>query len=410
LGTVTSATFTGEDGTVERLDGRSWGEALGGQVEFGYEYGPGLVPEGAFGGGGIWRYRRLLPVGNGEIRYPLQVGGTPLVASPRLRVRTGVRRLWFKDETRTPTGSNKDRATALVLEQGLRDGVGTVSCASTGNVAVSLSVGAASCGVRAVIFVPGEVSETKLRLMLCAGASVIRVEEGYEAAFALSQDAARAFGWYDRNTGVNPLTIEAKKTVAFEIWEQLGRRVPDAVVIPVGDGPTYTALVKGFRELAACGVAGGVPRVVGVQAEGCEPLARAWRTGSPVRPVKPRTVADGIAVGAPVSAALVLRDARETDGGFVTVSDEEMIEATATLASGGGILAEPAGAAAFAGLGRAVEEGLIDPGGETVVLVTGSGLKTPQHLKPATAAATVRGGLNEVGAVLGIDRAEQGST
>lgn len=404
LGTVTSATLTGEDGTVEQLDARSWGEVVLGQVELGYEYRPALVPEGAFGSEGVWRYRRLLPVEDGEVRYPLQVGGTPLVASPRLRAWTGMRRLWFKDETRTPTGSNKDRATALVLEQALRDGVGTVSCASTGNVAVSLSVGAAACGVRAVIFVPAEVSDTKLRLMLLAGASVIRVEEGYEAAFGLSREAARLFGWYDRNTGVNPLTIEAKKTVAFEIWEQLGRRVPDAVTVPVGDGPTYTAMVKGFRELVACGAAGRLPRVIGVQAEGCAPLARAWRTGTPVRPVKPRTVADGIAVGAPVSAALVLRDARETGGGFVTVSDEEMIEATRTLASGGGILAEPAGAAAFAGLGRAVEEGLVDPDGETVVHVTGSGLKTPQYLEPATEAATVRGGLDEVGAALGIDR------
>ncbi|QIN81951.1 threonine synthase [Rubrobacter tropicus] len=409
MGTVTSATLTGVDGSVEQIDGWSWGTLTGGRGRSSWATttSVGCCP-GACSGGGMWRYRRLLPVGEGEVRYPLQIGGTPLVASPRLREVTGMGRLWFKDETRTPTGSNKDRATALVLEQALRNGVGTVSCASTGNVAVSLSVGAAACGVRAVIFVPAEVSETKLRLMLLAGAAVIKVEDGYEAAFRLSREAAKAFGWYDRNTGVNPLTIEAKKTVAFEIWEQLGRRVPDAIILSVGDGPTYSAMVKGFRELVACGATEKLPRVVGVQAEGCQPLARAWRTGSPVRSVRPRTVADGIAVGAPVSAALVLRDARETGGGFVTVSDGEMLEAIGTLASGGGIVAEPAGAAAFAGLSKAVSGGLISEDEETVVHVTGTGLKNPQYLRPTTEAAIVRAGLEEVEAVLEMNSTERG--
>ncbi len=396
MGRVTSATLTRSGELAERLEGSSWAETDGEQIELHYAYGPELLPPHTPSGDGIWRYRSLLPIGEEEIRYPVAVRGTPLLAPPQLRRATGMPRLWLKDETRAPTDSNKDRATALVLEYAIRRGVNTVSCASTGNVAVSLAVGAAAAGVEAVIFVPAEVSETKLTLMLLAGARVLEVEEGYEAAFELSRGAAREFGWYDRNTGVNPLTLEAKKTVAFEIWEQLDRRVPDAIIVPVGDGPTLTAMVKDFRELTACGATDRLPRIVGVQAEGCEPLARAWRTGEPPGPVIPKTVADGIAVGSPVSAQLVLRDVRETGGSFVTVSDDAMLDAIRELTSKGGILAESAGAAAFAALEPALESGLVDRDEEAVVHVTGTGLKNPRYLRPRSDASTVRADLSEV--------------
>lgn len=398
MGRVTSATLTRNGGLAEHLEGASWADADGGagQIELHYAYGPELLPQNAPSKDGMWRYKSLLPIGEEEIRYPLAIGDTPLIAPPRLRKTTGMPRLWLKDETRTPTGSNKDRATALILEHMRRHGVSTVSCASTGNVAVSLSAGAAASGVEAVIFVPAEVSQTKLTLMLLAGAKVLKVEEGYEAAFELSRRAARTFGWYDRNTGINPFTLEAKKTVAFEIWEQLGRRVPDTIVVPVGDGPTLTAMVKGFRELMACGATDRLPKVIGVQAEGCEPLARAWRTGEPVETVLPETIADGIAVGSPVSAQLVLRDVRETGGGFVSVSDEAMLGAIGELASKSGTLAEPAGAAAFAALEAARAASLVDSDEETVVHITGSGLKNPQYLRPKNNALAVRADLSEV--------------
>jgi threonine synthase len=250
--------------------------------------------------------------------------------------------------------------------------------------------------VEAIIFVPAEVSEAKLKLMLLAGGTVLKVREGYEAAFELSRRAARAFGWYDRNTGVNPLTLEAKKTVAFEIWEQLGREVPDIVMIPVGDGPTLSAMVKGFRELMACGATDRLPRIVGVQAEGCQPLIKAWENDQSVQPVHPETIADGIAVGAPISAALVLRDMRESGGGFVAVSDEAMLEAIRTLGATSGLLAEPAGAAAFAGLEPALEAGLIGRDETIVVHVTGTGLKNPRYLQPKSQSTEVSAALEEV--------------
>ena len=192
----------------------------------GYDYGPMLMPQDGPGSFTMWRYRRLLPVPDSPVLYPLPVGGTPLLPAPALRQASDAPRLWVKDETRNPTASNKDRATALVIEGGLRRGIGTITTASTGNAAVSTAFGAAAAGLRAVIFVSADCEPGKLALMTQAGARVFRVADGYAAAVDLSRAAARAFGWLDRNTGANPITLEAKKTVAFEVWEQLGP--PDA--------------------------------------------------------------------------------------------------------------------------------------------------------------------------------------
>lgn len=398
MGRAIAASVVYEDGTTRRFPdvGQAFEEADRGRVELHFRYGPEAVPAPCDEGRGLWRYRSLLPVEPGPVPYPLPVGDTPLVAPPELRRATGVADLWLKDETRGPTGSNKDRATALILQHAINEGIQTVSCASTGNVAVSLAVGAAAAARRAVVFVPAGVAESKLRLMLAAGATVLKVAEGYAAAFRLSRQAAASFGWCDRNTGVNPFTLDAKKTVAFEIWEQLGRTTPDVVVVPVGDGPTLSAMAKGFRELVACRVAGRVPRIIGVQAEGCQPIKRAWETRSVVEPVWPATIADGIAVGAPVCGGMAVRDVRESGGGFVSVTDAGMLESVRTLAVTAGVLAEPAGAAALAGLRPGLDAGLIRPGERVVLLVTGSALKAPQFLAPARPAIEVRADLDEV--------------
>ncbi|HZU18335.1 MAG TPA: threonine synthase [Candidatus Dormibacteraeota bacterium] len=402
MGVVTGAVVFGPDGTTRPVPGHRALQpvAEGELVELIYDYGPGLVPAPGEVGS-MWRYRALLPLDRGPIAYPLPVGGTPLLAPPGLRRALGAPNLHLKDESRGPSGSNKDRATALVLEHGLRAGVETVSCASTGNVAVSLALGAAAAGLRAVIFVPAGVEESKLRLMLLAGATVVRVDRGYGAAFELSRRAAREFGWLDRNTGLNPLTLEAKKTVAFEIWEQLGRRPPDVVLAPVGDGPTLWALARGFRELRACGATSRLPRLIGVQAAGCQPVKVAFETGTPVKPVEPHTVADGIAVGRPVAGARVVEEVRASAGGLVAVEDREMLEAIDLLARRGGVIAEPAGAAALAGLIRAREQGLVGREEVAVVLVTGTGLKTPRLLPASGAAIDVQGSLEEVAGRLG---------
>ena len=400
MGTVVSASLI--DGAGKECPFPDVSAALRGRddglIELHYAYAPDLIPA-TWSGEGMWRWRGLLPLADEPIIYPLAVGGTPLLSSPSLRAVSGMRRLWLKDETRSPTGSNKDRATALVLEWALRHGMRTVTAASTGNVAVSLAVGAAAAGMHALIFVPATVNPDKLQLMLLAGATVFAVEEGYDAAFRLSRQAACAYGWCDRNTGVNPLTLEAKKTVAFEIWEQLERTMPDAVMVPVGDGATLSAMHKGFAELVACGVAERVPRIIGVQAEGCQPLKCAWEGRLPR--LGRGTIADGIAVTMPSNAATAVRDVRRSGGGFVAVPDDAILRAIRTLAAHSGILAEPAAAASYAGLDPALETGLIERGERVVVLITGSGLKTPRYLKPAGGAHHVRGSLDEVERVLG---------
>src|SRR3954449_884212 len=283
----------------------------------------------------MWRYRELLPVPDGPVRYPMPIGGTLLLPVPALRQALGTPRLWIKDETRNPTASNKDRATALVIETGLRSGIGTITTASTGNAAVATAFGAAAAGMRAVIFVSTDCQPEKLALMAQAGAWVFQVPDGYAAAVDLSRAAARAFGWLDRNTGANPFTIEAKKTVAFEVWEQLGRRLPDVMIVPVGDGPTLVALDKGFAELVSCGLAARQPRLIGVQAERCQPLVRAW-LGSAPGPAQldpAATVADGIAVVRPAIGGAVMEAVRrDGGGGMVAVSDAALLSAVAILA------------------------------------------------------------------------------
>jgi len=342
-----------------------------------YDYGSALMARDRPGSFTMWRYRELLPVLDGPVRYPVPIGGTPLLSAPALRQTLGMPRLWIKDETRNPTASNKDRATALVIEDGLRRGVGTITTASTGNAAVATAFGAAAAGMRAVIFVSTDCQPDKLALMTQAGAWVFQVREGYAAAVDLSRAAARTYGWVDRNTGANPLTIEAKKTVAFEVWEQLGRLIPDVMIVPVGDGPTLVALDKGFAELVSCGLAAGQPRLIGVQAECCQPLVRAW-LGAPAGPAQldpAGTVADGIAVVRPAIGDAVLAAVRRGGGGMVAVTDGALLSAVAMLAHRAGMGAEPAGAAALAGLESVIEQGLADPLQTVVLLVTGREVK-----------------------------------
>jgi threonine synthase len=345
-----------------------------------YAYGPGLLPSAPESGEGIWRWRGLLPLDGSDV-YPLQIGGTPLVASRGLRQTLGVSGLFLKDETRTPTGSNKDRATALCLVDAARQGAASIACASSGNVACSLAAGAAATGLQAYIFVSAHsVSPAKVAFMRSFGATVFLVDGPYERAYRLCDDACARFGWYNRNTASNPLALQAKKTVAFEVWEQLGRRMPDLVYLPVGDGVTLAAFVHGCEELVRCGVADTIPRVVGVQASGAAPLVQAFSEGrSDWTAVQTRTFADGIDVGDPYFGRQALDAVARTGGTWLAVSDDDLRAAIATLAHTSGILAEPAGAAALAGV--IADRQTLNGTDQTVVaLVSGTGLKDQRWL------------------------------
>jgi len=313
-----------------------------------------------------------------------------LVRAQRLDHRVGTRATWLKDETRGPTGSNKDRATALCCSDAVMQSAPAIVCASTGNVAASLSVGGAAVGIPVFVFVAaGRVYAQKEALMRAMGATVVSVDGSYAEAYRLSEQVAGQLGWYSRNTADNPLCLEAKKTVAFEIWEGLGRKLPDVVYAPVGDGVTLAALGTGFSELVKCGLIDRVPEIVGVQAEGASPLVDAFLADTAWRPMSPSTIAEGIAVGEPQMGDRALEMVRATGGTMVAVSDEQILEAVSIAANQAGILVEPAGAAALAGLING------DPdrreGRVVAALMTGTGFKDHRYWPEATGIALESG-------------------
>lgn len=319
----------------------------------------------------------FLPLPSPEFLPPLPVGGTPLLAVPGLRRGLGMPRLWVKDDTRNPSGSTKDRASLLVVAKALEYGCKTVATASTGNAATALAAVAAASGMPAVVFVPASAPEAKLVQMLSYGALVLPVEGTYDDAFDLCRAACDEFGWYNRNTALNPFTIEGKKTAALEIAADLAPERPDAVLVPTGDGVILSGIAKGFSDLARCGLIERRPRLIAVQAKGSAAIVNALREGADtITPVPDAaSVADSLTVQAPRNALQCLRFIRASGGGGVTVSDGAIIKAVADLARQTGVFAEPAGAAPLAGLQVALDEGLVDRQERVVVLVTGTGLK-----------------------------------
>ena len=377
----------------------------------------------------IWRYLPLLPV-DPEVAERLMegtvlasVGWTPLYFAPRLAAHLGLRYLWVKDDGRQPTASFKDRASAIAIVKTRELGYEVVTTASTGNAAAALSGLCAAVAQpsgsaespRSVIFVPRTAPQAKIAQVLVFGATVLLVDGTYDDAFELCLEAAPEFGWYNRNTAYNPYMSEGKKTAAYEICEQLTTQLaplagahrtlagvyddaplqaPDRIFIPVGDGCIIGGIHKGVRDLLALGWIDHMPKLMGVQAAGCSPLVDAWERGlggSTVRaargvnklvqvalemqPIEADTIADSISAGLPRDRIKALRAVVESDGAFMRVSDEEIIAAIPALARACGIFAEPAAAAAYAGLVKAVERGLVDPDERVVVLATGSGLK-----------------------------------
>jgi threonine synthase len=326
----------------------------------------------------IWRYRPLLPVAAAARVPPLRVGWTPLYAAPRLGGPLGLRDLWVKDDGRNPTGSFKDRASALAIVKAQEVGAEVIATASTGNAAAALAGLGASVGMRVVIFVPKSAPQAKIAQHLVYGARVLLVDGRYDDAFELALAACRAFGWYNRNTAYNPFMTEGKKTAAYEVCEQLGWDAPDCIFIPVGDGCILGGIHKGLKDLLALGWIERMPRLMGVQAAGSSSLVDVFARGiSPIdmerRPAE--TVADSICAGLPRDRVKALAAVRETGGAFLAVPDADILAAIPTIAQGTGVFCEPAAAAAYAGLVRAVGQGLVGAGERVVLLLTGSGLK-----------------------------------
>lgn len=353
----------------------------------------------------LWRYLPLLPVGEPEgDSTPLHVaGGTPVFKLDSLAKKYGLQNLWLKDESRNPTASFKDRASAIVVTRAHEIGAEIVVTASTGNAGAALAGMSASAGQKSIIFAPKSAPQAKVAQLLIFGAKVILVDGSYDDAFDLTVKCADEFGWYCRNTGYNPFTAEGKKTAAFEIWEwwqdahakwhdEFGEghdHPPLTVFVSVGDGNIISGIHKGFKDLVQLGWMPRVPRIIGVQAEGSAAISNAFHANTEtIQPVSAKTIADSISVDLPRDGVRAVRAVKETGGTYVNVSDKEILEAIAELGSVG-VFAEPAGAAAYAGMVKASASRVVRSEDPILVLNTGSGLKDIRAAMNAVSPAPV---------------------
>lgn len=335
----------------------------------------------------IWRYLPLLPVSDpGYVGTPLRaVGWTPLYQTRNLSRELGLKHLWLKDDGRNPTASFKDRASAVVVARAKEINAQVVVTASTGNAGAALAGMAAAANHQAVIFAPKTAPPAKVAQLLVFGARVLLVDGNYDQAFDLSIEASNEFGWYCRNTGYNPFTVEGKKTAAFEIWEQViftgDLKKPLNVFVSVGDGNIISGIHKGFKDLIEIGWLDRMPRIFGIQSEGSAAIANAYFAGiETIEPVSATTLADSISVDLPRDGLRAVRAATQTGGRYLTVSDKSIIKCIARLGKEG-IFVEPAASTAYAGLEKAVQEGFIEQDDPVLVMLTGSGLK---DIKSAT--------------------------
>ncbi len=338
----------------------------------------------------MWRYGPLLPVESAARVPPLTVGGTPMYPAPRLASDAGVSRLLVKDEGRQPTASLKDRASAMAVTKAMEWKAEVVTTASTGNAAAALAGMAASVGMETVIFVPASAPEAKIAQLLAYGSRVVLVDGSYTDAYELCTAAADEYGWFNRNTGYNPYMTEGKKTAGLEILEDLGWEPPDAVFVSVGDGSIIGGIHKAVKDALALGWIDHAPRIFGVQAAGSDFMVQAFESGEDVAtkaPIEAHTVADSISADLPRDRVKAMAAVTETGGAYLRVTDDEILAAIPALARGSGVFAEPAGAAPYAGLLAAVEQGEVGADDRVVVLATGSGLKDVASAMRAVEAA-----------------------
>jgi threonine synthase len=372
----------------------------GGNLDIIYDYSflaSRIKPEDIFSSidSSIWRYTALLPLDDpGYNGTPLKsVGWTPIYTPQSISEELGLEFLWIKDDGRNPTASFKDRASAIVVARAKEIDAEVVVTASTGNAGAALAGMAAAAAHNAVIFAPKTAPPAKIAQLLVFGAKVFLVDGNYDQAFDLSIQAAEAFGWYCRNTGYNPFTAEGKKTAAYEIWEQVitkqHLKKPLCVFVSVGDGNIISGLHKGFKDLLALGWLEEMPRIFGIQSLGSAAIANAFKSETEeIIPVQANTLADSISVDLPRDGLRALRAATQTNGSYITVSDEAILAAIARLGKEG-IFAEPAASTAFAGLQKAKELGLITSNDPVLVMNTGSGLKDVEAAQKAVQSAPI---------------------
>ncbi len=342
----------------------------------------------------LWRYRELLPI-DGDPQVGLNSGFTPLVKADRLARVLGVDELYIKDDTVVhPTLSFKDRVVSIALTKAKEFGFDTVACASTGNLAHSVSANGASAGFNRFIFIPASLEASKIIASLVYEPNLIAVDGNYDDVNRLCSEVANKYRWAFVNINIRPFYAEGSKTIGYEIVEQLGWKAPDNVVVPCASGSLLTKVWKSFKEFKEVGILKELDtKVFAAQATGCSPIAAAIKQGTDViRPVKPNTIAKSLAIGNPADGFYATQVVRETEGYGEDVSDQEIIDSIKLLAKTEGIFAETAGGVTLASTKKLIETGRIKREGVTVICITGNGLKTqealqghvvaPHHIKP----------------------------
>ncbi|QWF77383.1 threonine synthase [Amycolatopsis sp. CA-230715] len=349
-------------------------------LEVAYDFGRVRREDIESGPKNIWRYKKLLPVPSNVEEIPnTEPGCTRLVRADRLAKALGVKRIWVKDDTGNPTHSFKDRVVAVALAAAREFGFDVLACPSTGNLANAVGAAAARAGWESVVLIPSSLERAKILTTAVYDGALIAVDGNYDDVNRLAtQLAAENENWAFVNVNVRPYYSEGSKTLAFEVAEQLGWRIPEQIVVPIASGSQLTKVDKGFRELGELGLVEASPyKVFGAQATGCSPVSAAFRAGHDVvQPVKPDTIARSLAIGNPADGPYVLDTVARTGGAIEDVSDEEVVEGIRLLARTEGIFTETAGGVTVATAKKLIEAGKIDPDQETVLLITGDGLKT----------------------------------
>ena len=351
-----------------------------GPLEVGYDF-PTITREQLEAGPkSIWRYAPLLPVPADIASFrSTDPGYTRLLDAANLAADLGLRKLWVKDDSGNPTHSFKDRVVAVALSAARELGLHVLACPSTGNLANAVAAAAARAGIQSVVMVPADLEQQKILASAVYDTTLIAVNGSYDDVNKLASEiAAEEESWAFVNVNVRPYYAEGSKTLAFEIAEQLGWRLPDQIVVPVASGSQLTKIDKGIAELVHLGLVEEKPvKIFGAQATGCSPIAQAYRADLDfVAPVKPNTIAKSLAIGNPADGPYVLDVVRRTGGLVADVGDDIVVENIQRLARTEGIFAETAGGVTIGVTAKLIAEGHLDPSLETVVINSGDGLKT----------------------------------
>ncbi len=328
----------------------------------------------------VWRYKDFMPIREPSKIVSLNEGGTGLHSCQRLGNLLGVKHLYVKNEGENPTGSFKDRGMTVGITKAVELNMKTVICASTGNTSASLAAYAAKAGLQCIVLIPsGKIAYGKLAQAMVYGAKVVQIRGNFDQALKMVLELSEKHREVYLLNSINPYRLEGQKSLAYEICDQLNRKPPDRVVLPVGNAGNISAIWKGFIEFHKLGLITKLPKMTGIQAEGVAPIAKAIKNGSnEIVPIKqPETIATAIRIGAPVSWKKALRAIRESKGTAETVTDEEILEAQKMLARSEGLFVEPASASSIAGLKKLSESGKIDKDEVIVCVTTGHGLKDP---------------------------------